>query len=381
MNIEITLKELNGKQIPAVTSLQVAEAFGKRHDHVIRDIREVMAKCTKSFTAPNFGVSEYTDSTGRKLPLYLLSKDGLMMVTMGYTTPEAMRVKEAYIARFNEMDEQLRSASPAIPDFQNPALAARAWAEQYERRQIAEAQRDEAIRHQTTTSPKIAQALKGMLAGVSSGKLRNALCLGYPSIFDAPAPSGYPIDTVSIGYHNRTDTVSIPYPDPINTVGIPPAEEEEEDNSTLTSFECLSESAPLPDAPASEPDEKNPRIDLDRPDPHTRPGEIPCPHKRIIEVYEAILPELPRVRVWRAQQAADLRARWREKLREGKFSDEESGVDYFRRFFGYVRRSEFLMGRRSGRDGRTFRNCLAWMVKAKNFDGIVDGKYHDQEVA
>lgn len=136
-----------------------------------------------------------------------------------------------------------------------------------------------------------------------------------------------------------------------------------------------------PDAPVSEPDEKNPRIDLDRPDPHTRPGEIPCPHKRIIEVYEAILPELPRVRVWRAQQGADLRARWREKLREGKFSDENSGVDYFRRFFGYVRRSEFLMGRRSGRDGRTFRNCLAWMVKAKNFDGIVDGKYHDQEVA
>lgn len=136
-----------------------------------------------------------------------------------------------------------------------------------------------------------------------------------------------------------------------------------------------------PDAPANEPDEKNPRMDLDRPDPHARPGEIPCPHKRIIEAYEAILPELPRVRVWRAQQASDLRARWREKLREGKFYDENSGVDYFRRFFGYVRRSEFLMGRRSGRDGRTFRNCLAWMVKAKNFDGIVDGKYHDQEVA
>lgn len=241
------------------------------------------------------------------------------------------------------------------------------------------------IRHQTTTSPKIAQALKGMLAGVSSAKLRHALYSGYPSIFGGLSQSGYHTDTISIGYQDHTDTVSIPYRDHIDTVGIPPAEEEEEreeeDNSTLTSFECLSESAPLPDAPASEPEEKNPRIDLDRPDPHTRPGEIPCPHKRIIEVYEAILPELPRVRVWRTQQAAYLRARWREKLREGKFSDEESGVDYFRRFFGYVRRSEFLMGRRSGRDGRTFRNCLAWMVKAKNFDGIVDGKYHDQEAA
>ena len=67
MSIEITLKELNGKQIPAVTSLQVAEAFGKEHFHVLRDIRETIDKCSESFTAPNFGFSEYTDSTGRSL--------------------------------------------------------------------------------------------------------------------------------------------------------------------------------------------------------------------------------------------------------------------------------------------------------------------------
>lgn len=146
MNIEITLKELNGKQIPAVTSQQVAEAFGKEHKNVMRDIREIMDKCSESFNALNFELVTYKDAKGEERPMYLLTKDGLMMVTMGYTTPEAMRVKEAYIARFNEMEEQLRSASPAIPDFQNPALAARAWAEQYERRQIAEAQRDEAIR-------------------------------------------------------------------------------------------------------------------------------------------------------------------------------------------------------------------------------------------
>lgn len=67
MHIEITLKELNGKQIPAVTSQQVAEAFGKEHRHVLRDIRETIDKCSESFTAPNFGLSEYTDSTGRSL--------------------------------------------------------------------------------------------------------------------------------------------------------------------------------------------------------------------------------------------------------------------------------------------------------------------------
>ena len=55
------------KQIQAVTSQQVAEAFGEEHRHVLRDIRETIDKYSESFTAPNFGLSEYTDSTGRSL--------------------------------------------------------------------------------------------------------------------------------------------------------------------------------------------------------------------------------------------------------------------------------------------------------------------------
>lgn len=98
------------------------------------------------------------------------------------------------------------------------------------------------IRHQTTTSPKITQALKGMLPGVRSNKLRQALCRAYPAIFgtvtaaacpmpDRPAPGDTPadgMDTVCEGAGYPMDRVSIPYPYPAHTVGIPPAEEEEE---------------------------------------------------------------------------------------------------------------------------------------------------------
>lgn len=146
MNMQIAIRKINEKEIPAVTSLQVAEAFDKNHKDVLRDIRNVQDKCSDTFTERNFALSDYTDSTGRSLPMFLLSKDGLMMVTMGYTTPEAMAIKEAYIAEFNRMEEELRNRVPGLPNFDNPALAARAWAEQYERRMIAEAQRDEAIR-------------------------------------------------------------------------------------------------------------------------------------------------------------------------------------------------------------------------------------------
>ena len=106
MNELVKVEVVNGK--PCVTSLQVAEAFGKEHKNVLADIRNTVSKCSESFTGLNFQLSEYTDSTGRKLPLYLLTKDGFVMLAMGYTTHEAMLVKEAYIATFNEMEEELR---------------------------------------------------------------------------------------------------------------------------------------------------------------------------------------------------------------------------------------------------------------------------------
>lgn len=150
MNIEITVKELNGRHIPAVTSQQVAAAFGKEHKNVLQDIDRILSQVPEIFGRLNFQPSEYELKNNLgfpvKHPMYIITKDGFTLLTMGYTGEKAMQFKVAYIARFNEMEEQLRSGSPAIPDFQNPALAARAWAEQYERRQIAEAQRDEAIR-------------------------------------------------------------------------------------------------------------------------------------------------------------------------------------------------------------------------------------------
>lgn len=176
MNIEITLKELNGKQIPAVTSLQVAEIFGKQHAHVLRDIAQILTQVPENFVESNFGFYEVEYDTGlglKRTPVYILSKDGFILLTMGYTGEKAMKFKVDYINRFNEMEEQLRSGSPAIPDFQNPALAARAWAEQYERRQIAEAQRDEAIRARSWINE--GRTAKAMATASAAVRQRDAL--------------------------------------------------------------------------------------------------------------------------------------------------------------------------------------------------------------
>ena len=106
---------------PATTSREVAHYFRKRHDNVVRDIRSIMDNCPEEFTALNFEVSNYLDQTGRSLPMYIIFRDGFTLLAMGYTGPEAMRFKLAYIEAFNRMEAELakrnRPALPAAPRF------------------------------------------------------------------------------------------------------------------------------------------------------------------------------------------------------------------------------------------------------------------------
>ena len=107
VQIEVQVQLHNG--VPATTSRNIAEVFGKEHYNVIRDIKVILENNPdKEFTALNFEVSEYTDVTGRKLPEYLLTRDGCMLLIMSYTGPKAMAIKTAYIKRFNEMEQLLK---------------------------------------------------------------------------------------------------------------------------------------------------------------------------------------------------------------------------------------------------------------------------------
>lgn len=90
----------------AVTSSRsVSEYFRKLHKDVIRKIESL--DCSPEFTGRNFTLSEYTDSTGRKLPMYEMTKDGFVFLVMGFTGKKAAAFKEAYIAEFNRMEAGL----------------------------------------------------------------------------------------------------------------------------------------------------------------------------------------------------------------------------------------------------------------------------------
>lgn len=93
----------NGRAV--TTSVAIAEFFGKRHERVLDKIRNL--DCSAKFTEHNFVSSEYTDSTGRKLPMYQITKHGFVFLVMGFTGKKAAAFKEAYIAEFDRMEAGL----------------------------------------------------------------------------------------------------------------------------------------------------------------------------------------------------------------------------------------------------------------------------------
>lgn len=94
---------------PTTTSLKVASYFEKRHDNVIRDIREkILPYVSEQFGLLNFELSSYTNEQNKEQPMYILTRDGFTMVAMGYTGVKAMKFKEDYITAFNRMEEALR---------------------------------------------------------------------------------------------------------------------------------------------------------------------------------------------------------------------------------------------------------------------------------
>ncbi|EED2841174.1 Rha family transcriptional regulator [Salmonella enterica subsp. enterica serovar Oranienburg] len=107
---EITV--VNGQAV--TSSIAVANYFIKRHDDVLKKIRAL--ECSPEFTARNFTVSEYTDATGRKLPMYQITKNGFVFLVMGFTGKKAATFKEAYIAEFDRMENELRQNNTPSPD-------------------------------------------------------------------------------------------------------------------------------------------------------------------------------------------------------------------------------------------------------------------------
>ncbi|MDR3599369.1 MAG: Rha family transcriptional regulator [Desulfosporosinus sp.] len=105
LSVDYGVTALDG--VPIVSSRKIAIVFEKEHYNVLRDIEEL--ECSPNFTALNFEVSKYKDSSGKWNKEYLITKDGFVFLVMGYRGKKAAAFKESYINRFNEMEVFIKS--------------------------------------------------------------------------------------------------------------------------------------------------------------------------------------------------------------------------------------------------------------------------------
>lgn len=105
-----------------------------------------------------------------------------------------------------------------------------------------------------------------------------------------------------------------------------------------------------------------------------------CPHHELIDLWAEVMPEFRQhaKNIWAgSKREKDLAARWKagfnikhERTGEPLYTDKASGLDWWGRFFRYLRKSQFLM---------TGQNWLSleWVSDRENFDSIIEKKYHD----
>ena len=105
--VDVKVENRDGRLM--VSSLEVAERFGKRHANVLRAIQDL--EMSDEFRALNFEFSEYeAPGNSRKYPMAWMTRDGFWALAMPFTGPAAAKLREGIIACLNKAEELMKSA-------------------------------------------------------------------------------------------------------------------------------------------------------------------------------------------------------------------------------------------------------------------------------
>lgn len=93
-------------------SRQVAEHFEKQHQHVIRDIENLVNKAEEkdaSKIGRMFFETTMPDAYGRMKRVYLMNRDGFSLLVMGFTGKAALEWKLKFLEAFNAMEKAIKT--------------------------------------------------------------------------------------------------------------------------------------------------------------------------------------------------------------------------------------------------------------------------------
>ena len=123
---ELILSSNDGR----MSSLEISEITGKRHDNIVRDIRNLLSQ---GVNALNFEETYYTDKSNRKSPCFSLTKKGCLILASGYDA----KLRERIVDRWEELEKEKQSGGFQVPrSFSQALLLAAQQAEQIEKQQL-----------------------------------------------------------------------------------------------------------------------------------------------------------------------------------------------------------------------------------------------------
>ena len=181
-----------------MSSLEIAELAGREHKNVMQSIRN-MEPAWNKVTGLNFQLSEYKDSTGRKLPCYELTKREVLFVSSKFD--DVTRAK--LVIRWEQLENERRELSR-----KELAMMVLQAEEEKERLQIANTEQQRTIEAQ---APKVlfADSVSASKTSILIGDLakilkQNGVEIGSKRLFDWMRRSGYLIKQKGLSYNMPT---------------------------------------------------------------------------------------------------------------------------------------------------------------------------------
>jgi Rha family phage regulatory protein len=98
-----------------VSSKEIAAKFGKKHYHVLEAYRNLITEIQDAdFIESNFRCNVVSTLRGEETTEVLFSRDGFVMLVMGFTGAAAVHWRIRFLAAFNSMEQALAEEMPRL---------------------------------------------------------------------------------------------------------------------------------------------------------------------------------------------------------------------------------------------------------------------------
>lgn len=151
-----------------MSSQEIAELTGKRHDAVLRDIRNLLLQ---GVAAHNFVEGEYKDKNNQSRPCYNLTKKGCLILASGYDA----KLRERIIDRWEALETGNATPAYQLPQSYADALRELAGKVEENERLMLENQKQASMIEEQAPKVVFADAIVGSRSSCLIGELAKIL--------------------------------------------------------------------------------------------------------------------------------------------------------------------------------------------------------------